>query len=152
MPNFLYLRATLRHAKKIKNEDSCSQISPLKKYIKRTNHLAVWGMTTAGGGTIGLRSSVEVQLHFLVLFQFFLLMHHSKYSIVKNRNAWECKWIVFSRLCRLCFLCWITYIFTTLLPWQSNALIKCLIICKNDFTVLQLVAKSTATDPFPNCD
>lgn len=37
-----------------KKEDSCSQISPLKKYIKRTHHLAVWGMTTAEGGTLGL--------------------------------------------------------------------------------------------------
>lgn len=81
VPNFLSPRATLRHAKE---EDSCSQISPLKKYIKRTNHLAVWGMTKAEGGTLGL----EVICGCSALFLGSSPVSSIAAKIVKNLNTW----------------------------------------------------------------
>ena len=49
-PDFLYSRVTGKH---VKEEDSCSQTSPLKNYIKRMNHLPATGLTRDGWGRVG---------------------------------------------------------------------------------------------------
>lgn len=46
VPNFLHSYLMLKH---IREKDSCSQISPLKKYIKRMNHRAQPRMTQVTG-------------------------------------------------------------------------------------------------------
>ncbi len=71
-----------------KKVDSCSQISPLKKYIKRTHHFTVWGMTTAEGGTLGLEVICGGSASFFGTLPVFAI-DASQQIWQKNTNAWE---------------------------------------------------------------
>lgn len=89
--DFLYSRVTLRHVKK---EDSCSQISPLKNYIKRANCLAVRRMTTAkgwGGGTVG------GQLWWFTKRLFFVLGDSFNLDTLQQQWQWRLKRTVMGR-------------------------------------------------------